>query len=123
VILRGGRSGPNYEEKYVGEVQQSLAKISPAVKIMIDCSHDNSRKIHTNQPIVSADVGGQVAKGNKDIIGLMIESHLVAGNQKLVSGKPLTYGMSITDACINWDTTVAVLKQLAADVRKRRECK
>jgi 3-deoxy-7-phosphoheptulonate synthase len=123
VILRGGRKGPNYEEKFVGEVQRDLAKITPSVKIMIDCSHDNSRKIHTNQPIVSADVGAQVAKGNSDIIGLMIESHLVAGKQKLESGKPLTYGQSITDACINWDTTIAVLKQLALDVRKRRTSK
>ena len=120
VILRGGSGGPNYEQPHIAKVQSSLSSMEIPAKIMVDCSHGNSRKIHTNQPIVSADVGSQVAKGNRDIIGVMIESHLVAGAQKLSTGKPLTYGMSITDACINWDTTVDVLKQLAADVRKRR---
>jgi 3-deoxy-7-phosphoheptulonate synthase len=95
--------------------------MSPTIKIMVDCSHDNSRKTHTNQPIVCADIGSQIAAGNKDVMGVMIESHLVAGSQKLNTGKPLTYGQSITDACINWDTTVDVLKKLAKDVAARRK--
>jgi len=121
VILRGGADGPNYDEAHVAKCKEDLAKTKLDIKIMIDCSHGNSRKLHTNQPIVAKSVGAQIAKGNKTIIGVMIESHLVAGAQKLDQGKPLTYGQSITDACINWDTTVTVLKQLAKDVRTRRQ--
>jgi 3-deoxy-7-phosphoheptulonate synthase len=120
VILRGGSSGPNYEAHHVAPIQEKLVKMNPVIKIMIDCSHGNSRKIHTNQPIVCEDIGKQIASGNKEIMGVMIESHLVAGAQKLSTGKPLTYGQSITDACINWDTTVGVLKKLAEDVAARR---
>jgi 3-deoxy-7-phosphoheptulonate synthase len=120
VILRGGSSGPNYNEEHVAKHEQQIAKSKMDCKLMIDCSHANSQKLHNNQPIVSADVGGQVAKGNTNIIGVMVESNLVAGAQKISGGKPLVYGQSVTDACVNWDTTVDMLKKLAADVRARR---
>jgi len=126
VILRGGSDGPNYDEESVRKCEEQItkAKMDGGCKLMVDCSHANSRKIHTNQPLVSTDVGKQVAKGNKNIIGVMIESHLVAGAQKCDTtsglGKPLVYGQSITDACVNWDMTVDMLKKLAEDVRARR---
>jgi 3-deoxy-7-phosphoheptulonate synthase len=88
---------------------------------MIDCSHANSEKDHTKQIAVCRDVAGQVAAGEKRIIGLMIESSLVAGAQKLAQGKPLIYGQSITDACIGWDETEVLLRELAAAARKRRQ--
>jgi 3-deoxy-7-phosphoheptulonate synthase len=87
---------------------------------MIDASHANSSKRPENQPLVLADVGNQVAGGDRRIIGVMIESNLVAGRQDLVPGTPLTYGQSITDGCIGWDTTVETLESLAAAVASRR---
>jgi len=87
---------------------------------MIDASHANSSKNAENQPLVLADVGAQVAAGDRRIVGVMIESNLVAGRQNLVPGKPLTYGQSITDSCIGWDTTVSVLEKLAEAVATRR---
>jgi 3-deoxy-7-phosphoheptulonate synthase len=88
---------------------------------MIDCSHANSSKDHNRQPLVCHDVATQIAAGNADIIGVMIESNLVAGAQKLIPGQPLTYGQSITDPCIDWNQTYPLLKELAAAVRARRE--
>jgi 3-deoxy-7-phosphoheptulonate synthase len=88
---------------------------------MVDCSHGNSRKDYRRQVEVAAEVAGQVAAGSHSVCGVMLESHLVEGRQDLVSGKPLTYGQSITDACISWETTVPVLEQLAAAVKKRRQ--
>jgi len=123
VILRGGRDGPNYDEENVKKCEAQLEKSKMTdCKLMVDCSHDNSKKLHTNQPIVLAEVGRQVGNGNQNIIGTMIESHLVAGKQKceLGAGRPLVYGQSITDACVNWDMTVEMLKKLSADVRARR---
>ena len=87
---------------------------------MIDCSHANSNKDHTRQALVCRDVAGQVAAGNRNIIGVMIESNLVAGAQKLVPGRPLVYGQSITDACIDWSQTYPLLQELAAAARTRR---
>ena len=83
---------------------------------MIDCSHANSNKDHTRQPLVCRDVAAQIAAGNRNIIGVMLESNLVAGAQKLVPGQPLVYGQSITDACIDWAQTYPLLKELAAAV-------
>lgn len=122
VILRGGSSGPNYGNECVDELSGLLAKASVKDRVMIDCSHGNSKKIHTNQPIVAADITKRIASGDDRIIGLMIESNINAGNQKLVNGraKDLKYGVSITDACIDWKDTVKVCKDLAASVRKRR---
>ena len=87
---------------------------------MIDTSHANSSKKPENQPLVAADIAGQLAAGEQRIMGVMIESHLVAGRQDVKPGVPLTYGQSITDGCIGWDTTVAVLEQLADAVTTRR---
>jgi 3-deoxy-7-phosphoheptulonate synthase len=87
---------------------------------MIDFSHANSSKDYRRQPIVCHDVAAQIAQGNPDIIGVMIESNLVAGAQKLVAGQPLVYGQSITDACIDWPETHTLLAELAASVRTRR---
>jgi len=86
---------------------------------MIDTSHANSSKKPENQPLVLADIARQVAGGERRIMGVMIESHLVAGRQDVQPGKPLTYGQSITDGCIDWDTTVAALEQLADAVATR----
>ena len=89
-------------------------------RIMIDCSHANSNKDHTRQPLVCRDVAAQVAAGNSNIIGVMLESNLVAGAQKLIPGQPLVYGQSITDGCIDWDQTYPLLKELAAASKTRR---
>jgi 3-deoxy-7-phosphoheptulonate synthase len=88
--------------------------------VMIDCSHGNSRKDFRAQPVVARAVATQVAGGDRALIGVMIESHLVPGRQDLTPGKPLVYGQSITDACLGWDDTVPVLEELAAAVRARR---
>jgi 3-deoxy-7-phosphoheptulonate synthase len=120
IILRGGKT-PNFDAESVAAAatEAEMAGITPA--IMIDASHANSGKKPENQPLVLADVGAQLAAGDRRIVGVMIESNLVAGRQDLVPGAPLAYGQSITDACIGWDTTVEVLEQLAAAVAARRE--
>jgi 3-deoxy-7-phosphoheptulonate synthase len=87
--------------------------------MMIDCSHANSRKDHTRQPIVCRDVAAQIASGDRRIIGVMLESNLLAGAQKHVPGQPLVRGQSMTDACIGWEDTVPLLRELAAAVRTR----
>ncbi len=90
---------------------------------MIDCSHANSNKDYRRQAVVCHDVSAQIAAGNRNIIGVMLESNLVAGAQKLADGAPLdslVYGQSITDACIDWPETHALLTELAAAVRTRR---
>jgi 3-deoxy-7-phosphoheptulonate synthase len=96
-------------------------KAGIAPRIMIDCSHANSSKDYNRQPIVCRDVAAQIAAGNSDIMGVMLESNLVAGAQKLVPGQPLVHGQSITDACIDWSQTYPLLKELAAAARTRRE--
>lgn len=119
VILRGGKA-PNYDRASVDAAASVIeaAGLSPA--IMVDASHANSAKKPENQPAVLDDVAGQVAAGDRRIIGVMAESHLVAGRQDVVPGKPLTYGQSITDGCIDWDTTVGVLERLGDAVVRRR---
>jgi 3-deoxy-7-phosphoheptulonate synthase len=92
-------------------------------RIMIDFSHANSQKDYRRQSAVCHDVSAQVAAGNRNIIGVMIESNLVAGAQKLVPGQPLVYGQSITDGCIDWNETRTLLAELAAAVRSRRSAK
>ena len=119
VILRGGRGEPNYSPAAVAHALERLRAAGLPERVVIDASHDNSGKDEGRQPAVAADVGSQVAGGNRAIVGLMLESFLVAGRQDLGSG-PLTYGQSITDACMDWETTEAVLDGLAAAVRKRR---
>jgi 3-deoxy-7-phosphoheptulonate synthase len=119
VILRGGKT-PNYDAASVEAACRDLAQAGLAQQLMIDASHANSRKDPANQPAVCAEVGAQVAAGDTRIFGLMVESHIVGGRQDLVTGKALTYGQSITDGCIAWDDSVAVLEGLAASVRERR---
>ncbi|WP_263440392.1 3-deoxy-7-phosphoheptulonate synthase AroG, partial [Klebsiella oxytoca] len=119
IILRGGKE-PNYSAQHVAEVKVGLAKAGLPVQIMIDFSHANSSKQFKKQMDVGADVCQQVAGGERSIMGAMIESHLVEGNQSLESGEPLTYGKSITDACIGWEDTDTLLRQLAEAVKARR---
>ncbi len=120
VILRGGSKMVNYTSDAVAEVCARLEKSKLKPQVMIDCSHANSQKDHTRQSVVCRDVAAQVANGEKRIIGLMIESSLVAGSQPLTEGRPLTYGQSITDPCIGWDETYGLLKELAAAVKAGR---
>ncbi|MBB3278047.1 MULTISPECIES: 3-deoxy-7-phosphoheptulonate synthase [unclassified Pseudoxanthomonas] len=120
VILRGGKA-PNYDADSVEAASQVLAKAGLAPRLMIDASHANSLKDPENQPRVIEDIAAQIEAGETRIIGAMIESHLVAGRQDLVPGQPLAYGQSITDGCIGWDASVAVLERLATAVRRRRE--
>ena len=120
IILRGGKS-TNYDATSVEAACADAVKAGIQPAVMIDASHANSSKKPENQPLVLADIGAQVAAGDHRIIGVMIESNLVAGRQDLVPGQPLTYGQSITDGCIGWDTTVTALEQLADAVAARRE--
>lgn len=120
LILRGGNSRPNYDAVSVDQAGEALqaAKLMP--NIMIDFSHANSSKQYQRQIVVGEDVAGQIANGDQRIIGVMLESHLQAGRQDVVAGKALIYGQSITDACLGWNDSVKVLKELALAVRQRR---
>ncbi len=120
IILRGGRKMTNYNAESVAQTTEQMKKAGIEPRIMIDCSHANSSKDYTRQSIVCRDVAGQVAGGNRNIIGVMIESNLVCGAQKLVPGQSLVYGQSITDGCIDWPETHTLLSELAASVRTRR---
>jgi 3-deoxy-7-phosphoheptulonate synthase len=120
VILRGGSKMVNYTAEAIAEVCAKLEKCKRKPQVMVDCSHANSRKDHTRQGEVCRNVAAQIANGESRIIGLMIESSLVAGSQSLVDGKAITYGQSITDACIGWDETDLLLKELAAAVKSGR---
>lgn len=123
VILRGGKA-PNYDKASVDAACSELAAAGLAQRVMVDFSHANSSKQYQRQMDVGADVAGQIASGDERIIGVMIESHINPGRQDLVPGKPLAYGVSITDACIGWDNSEKLLHQLAAAVRERRlNCK
>ncbi len=120
VILRGGMSAPNYSARDVARTLALLAHAALAQRVMIDLSHDNSGKQPERQPAVAEDLSTQLAAGSRAVVGTMVESFLVGGRQDLTPGTPLTYGQSITDGCLGWDTTVQVLDQLAAAVRARR---
>jgi len=119
LILRGGRE-PNYDTASVAAACAELASAGLTPQVMIDSSHGNSRKQHRLQIEVMRDVAHQVGQGDERIFGAMVESNLVEGRQDLITGKPLAYGMSITDACIGWEDTVLVLNLLADGVRRRR---
>ncbi|CAG8566633.1 6395_t:CDS:2 [Paraglomus occultum] len=125
VILRGGNDGPNYSKEYIDATKDALRKAGLPQRIMVDCSHGNSGKKHTNQPIVSADLAAQIAAGEDAIMGVMIESNLVAGRQDVPpeGACGLTYGQSITDACVGWEDSELMLEQLAQAVRQRRAVK
>jgi 3-deoxy-7-phosphoheptulonate synthase len=121
VILRGGQDGPNYD---TASVQKTLAALRDAglpARLMIDASHGNSDKDHRRQPAVAREVAAQIAQGEPGIIGVMLESFLVDGRQDLKDRKHLVYGQSITDACLGWEMTGPVLRDLAAAVRARRK--
>jgi len=120
IILRGG-SAPNYDAQSVAAASAELTKAGLRPAVMIDASHANSQKKPDNQPLVVEDVAVQLEAGETRIVGMMIESNLVAGRQDLIPGKPLTYGQSITDGCIGWDASVAVLDRLAEAVAARRK--
>jgi 3-deoxy-7-phosphoheptulonate synthase len=123
VILRGGSKGTNFDAENIKATREALRKKGLKEAIMVDCSHGNSNKDHKNQPKVAADVATQIRNGETGIIGLMIESNIHEGNQKVPAEGPsgLKKGVSITDACINWESTEEVLKDLAAAVRERRQ--
>jgi 3-deoxy-7-phosphoheptulonate synthase len=119
VVLRGGNGKPNYDSVSVSICEQELeaAKIKP--NIMVDCSHANSNKDHNLQPLVLDNVSNQILEGNKSIIGVMIESNINAGNQKLSSNPDdMEYGVSVTDACIDWETTENSMVEMADKLRE-----
>jgi 3-deoxy-7-phosphoheptulonate synthase len=125
IILRGGSSGPNYDASSIATAKRQLeAKTLPA-RLMVDCSHGNSEKDHRNQPKVAAALADQIRSGDDAIMGVMIESNIHPGSQKVPPGgkADLVYGVSITDACIGWEDTETVLADLADAVRQRREKK
>eukprot|EP00471_Norrisiella_sphaerica_P002332 CAMPEP_0184477886 /NCGR_PEP_ID=MMETSP0113_2-20130426/15_1 /TAXON_ID=91329 /ORGANISM="Norrisiella sphaerica, Strain BC52" /LENGTH=798 /DNA_ID=CAMNT_0026855485 /DNA_START=42 /DNA_END=2438 /DNA_ORIENTATION=- len=130
VILRGGQTPngdyeSNYDEHAIKKVEDMMKSRDLTPSVVVDCSHANSCKKHTNQPICAREIAKQISNGTKTIKGVMIESNLVAGNQKLKPGvtdvSKLTYGQSVTDACIDFKATVSVLEELAAAVRERRK--
>jgi len=122
VILRGGTKGTNFDKESVQAAKKVLQDKKQKEAIMIDCSHGNSSKDHRNQPKVAKVVGDQLRDGEKAIVGVMIESNIGEGNQKVPAEGPagLKRGVSITDACIGWEDTVTVLEDLADAVRTRR---
>ena len=120
IILRGGNDRPNYDAVSVEQVAEGLEHAQLRPNIMIDFSHANCLKQYQRQLIVGEDVGSQIANGDHRIIGIMAESHLKAGRQDVIEGRELTYGQSITDACLGWDDTVQLLKDLATAVQERR---
>merc|ERR1712087_630490 len=123
-ILRGGIGGPNFDPSSVANAIAILNKAKVNNAVMIDCSHGNSQKIHANQPIVAESIASQIRYGNKNIVGVMIESFLHSGKQSipnnLVSINELKYGVSVTDSCLSWEETEPVLRELAEAVRARR---
>lgn len=120
VILRGGSDGPNHDSVSISEVIKDMKKSNVVPNIVVDCSHGNSHKNHKLQPIVFKDVVNQFINGTKEIKGLMLESNIVEGSQKLVPGQKelLKFGVSITDACIGWDETEEIIKQTSVEKGK-----
>ena len=125
IVLRGGAKGPNYDAPSIAACEEALAKLPGHPNIMVDCSHANSEKDHNRQPLVARAIRDQILDGNTSIVGLMIESHLHGGNQPLTKDpSQLKYGVSITDACIDWKNTEALLTELhetlSATLKARR---
>ena len=118
VVLRGGNGKPNYDSVSVSICEQELDAAGIAPNIMVDCSHANSNKDHNLQPLVLDNVANQILEGNTSIIGVMMESHLKGGNQKLSSNlQDMEYGVSVTDACVDWETTENALVSMADKLR------
>ena len=120
LILRGSSAGPNYSEKDITAAVELLKKQNHPARIMVDCSHGNSRKDPANQPKVAEAIADHIKGGDRSVFGIMLESNLVGGSQQVEPDKPLVYGQSITDACIGWDETVKVLEKVAAAVAQRK---
>ncbi len=120
IILRGGKA-PNYDAASVAAACSELAKAGLQERLMIDCSHANAAKQYKRQVEVAQDIAGQIARKERRIIGVMVESHLVEGRQDAVVGQPLKFGQSVTDACLGWDDSAGVLQLLADAVKKRRK--
>lgn len=117
IVLRGGKHGPNYDAAYIEKAAQELSRYRLSQRMMIDCSHDNSAKDYTRQPLVSQEIANQIKSGSPHIMGIMIESHLVAGSQPICADRSqLTYGQSITDPCVDLETTAEMLEVLAEAV-------
>jgi 3-deoxy-7-phosphoheptulonate synthase len=118
IVLRGGSAGPNYDSVHIKLCEQALAKAGVSGNIMVDCSHANSSKKPELQPLVVENVANQIVEGNQSIVGLMIESHLQAGNQSIPDNlDELQYGVSITDGCIDWETTESCLRAVREKLR------
>tara|TARA_B110000503_G_scaffold20435_1_gene30682 strand:- start:4440 stop:5507 length:1068 start_codon:yes stop_codon:yes gene_type:complete len=118
VVLRGGNGKPNYDSVSVSICEQELSAEGITPNIMVDCSHANSNKDHNLQPLVLDNVANQILEGNQSIIGAMVESHLNGGNQKLSSNPDdMAYGVSVTDACIDWETTETSILDMAEKLR------
>ena len=121
VILRGGRTGPNYEASHTAKALDLIAAAGLPRRLMVDASHGNSGKDHRRQPVVAASIADQVAAGERGLTGVMLESFLADGKQEPGPPATLTYGQSVTDACMDFETTAGVLDTLAAAVRSRRK--
>jgi 3-deoxy-7-phosphoheptulonate synthase len=122
VILRGGKA-PNYDEASVAEAVKALEAAGLNERLMVDCSHANAEKKHEKQRDVSAEIARRVSAGDRNLVGLMVESHLKGGRQDLKPGRELAYGQSITDPCLSWEDSVPLLDELAGAVRQRRRRK
>ncbi len=121
LVLRGGANQPNYDAEDVEAAANTLKQKALNPRVMVDCSHGNSKKDYTRQSVVLNSVAAQIETGNSQIMGVMLESHLVAGNQSITKGhQSLVYGQSITDACINWENTLQLLTSLATSVAKSK---
>lgn len=121
VILRGANTGPNYSNQAITNTVELLTSKNSNTRVMIDCSHGNSEKDHTKQSIVAKSIATQISAGNKNITGVMIESHLKEGRQALKNKTNLTYGQSITDACVSWEQTLPMLDTLSEAIEQRRK--
>jgi 3-deoxy-7-phosphoheptulonate synthase len=122
MVLRGGTRGPNYQVEFLAKAAEELRKAGLCPRVLVDCSHDNAAKDHANQPGVLDAVADQVRAGSADVLGVMIESNLTAGKQAIPKDlSTLVYGQSITDACVDFPTTISMLDNLAAAVSKGRQ--
>ncbi len=119
LVLRGGTTGPNFDPAHITEAVALLTQHDLPPHVMVDCSHANSGKNPSRQPLVAADLATRIAAGDRALAGIMLESHLIGGAQP-IDAQPLVYGQSITDACLSWEQTLPVLGQLAEAVRARR---
>ncbi len=120
IILRGGKA-PNYDAASVDAACAELAKAGLPERLMVDCSHANAARQHRRQIDVAADIAAQIGRGERRIVGTMVESHLVEGRQEPLAGQPLRFGQSITDACLGWEDSAQVLQVLADAIKKRRK--